>query len=83
MESSSVSPGDPTVIAAVLDWEMGAIGDPRADLGYLVATYTEPGGAQNPLGTSPVTATPCSVRSMAAGCAEFIWTAGRIPKTPI
>ena len=31
-------------IAAVLDWELGAIGDPRADLGYLVATYSEPGG---------------------------------------
>jgi aminoglycoside phosphotransferase (APT) family kinase protein len=39
----------------VLDWEMGAIGDPRADLGYLVATYTEPGGAKSPLGSSPVT----------------------------
>jgi aminoglycoside phosphotransferase (APT) family kinase protein len=43
-------------IAAVLDWEMGTIGDPRADVGYLVATYSEPGGAANPLGTSPVTA---------------------------
>jgi aminoglycoside phosphotransferase (APT) family kinase protein len=51
-----VSPGDPSVIAAVLDWEMGAIGDPRADVGYLVATYTEPGGAQSPIGSSPVTA---------------------------
>jgi aminoglycoside phosphotransferase (APT) family kinase protein len=51
-----VSPDDPSVIAAVLDWEMGAIGDPRADVGYLVATYTEPGGARNPLGSSPVTA---------------------------
>jgi aminoglycoside phosphotransferase (APT) family kinase protein len=48
----------PDRIAAVLDWEMGAIGDPRADLGYLVATYSEPGGDANPLGTSPVTATP-------------------------
>ncbi|HEX6663228.1 MAG TPA: phosphotransferase family protein [Gaiellaceae bacterium] len=48
----------PDRIAAVLDWEMGAIGDPRADLGYLVATYSEPGGDPNPLGTSPVTATP-------------------------
>ncbi len=48
----------PDRIAAVLDWEMGAIGDPRADLGYLVATYSEPGGNPNPLGTSPVTATP-------------------------
>ena len=43
-------------IAAVLDWEMGAIGDPRADVGYLLATYSEPGGAPSPLGTSPVTA---------------------------
>jgi aminoglycoside phosphotransferase (APT) family kinase protein len=46
----------PDRIAAVLDWEMGTIGDPRADLGYLVATYTEPGGEANPLGSSPVTA---------------------------
>jgi aminoglycoside phosphotransferase (APT) family kinase protein len=37
---------------------MGAIGDPRADLGYLLATYAEPGGGPNPLGTSPVTAEP-------------------------
>ncbi len=45
-------------IVAVLDGEMGAIGDPRADLGYLVATYSEPGREPNPLGTSPATATP-------------------------
>ncbi len=49
---------DPARIVAVLDWEMGAIGDPRADVGYLLATYSEPGGEANPLGTSPVTATP-------------------------
>jgi aminoglycoside phosphotransferase (APT) family kinase protein len=53
-----VAPDDPSRIIAVLDWEMGAIGDPRADIGYLLATYTEPGGGPNPLGTSPVTATP-------------------------
>jgi len=47
---------EPDRVAAVLDWEMGAIGDPRADVGYLVATYSEPGGRENPLGTSPVTA---------------------------
>jgi aminoglycoside phosphotransferase (APT) family kinase protein len=46
----------PAKILAVLDWEMGAIGDPRADVGYLLATYTEPGGPPSPLGTSPVTA---------------------------
>jgi aminoglycoside phosphotransferase (APT) family kinase protein len=43
-------------IAAVLDWEMGAVGDPRADVGYLLATYSEPRGEINPLGASPVTA---------------------------
>jgi aminoglycoside phosphotransferase (APT) family kinase protein len=45
-------------IVAVLDWEMGAIGDPRADVGYLLATYTEPDGQFSPLGSSPVTAEP-------------------------
>lgn len=50
--------GEPWRIAAILDWEMGAIGDPRADLGYLLATYSEPGGPPNPLGTSPATALP-------------------------
>ncbi|MDQ3672100.1 MAG: phosphotransferase family protein [Actinomycetota bacterium] len=56
--NTMVAPDDPSRILAVLDWEMGAIGDPRADLGYLLATYSEPGGPPNPLGTSPVTALP-------------------------
>jgi aminoglycoside phosphotransferase (APT) family kinase protein len=47
---------DPTTIIAVLDWEMGAIGDPRADVGYLLATYSEPEGDASALGTTPVTA---------------------------
>jgi aminoglycoside phosphotransferase (APT) family kinase protein len=54
--NTMILPGEPSRIAAVLDWEMGAIGDPRADVGYLLATYSEPGGPPNPLGTSPVTA---------------------------
>ena len=56
--NTMVAPGDASRIVAVLDWEMGAIGDPRADLGYLLATYSEPAGPPNPLGTSPVTALP-------------------------
>jgi aminoglycoside phosphotransferase (APT) family kinase protein len=56
--NTMVARDEPTRILAVLDWEMGAIGDPRADLGYLLATYSEPGGPPNPLGTSPVTALP-------------------------
>ena len=53
-----VAPGEPTRILAVLDWEMGAIGDPRADVGYLLATYSEPNGRVSALGSAPVTAEP-------------------------
>jgi len=53
-----VAAEEPTRIAAVLDWEMGAIGDPRADVGYLLATYSEPNGRPSALGSSPVTAQP-------------------------
>jgi aminoglycoside phosphotransferase (APT) family kinase protein len=53
-----VASDEPTRILAVLDWEMGAIGDPRADVGYLLATYSEPGGPPSALGSTPVTATP-------------------------
>jgi aminoglycoside phosphotransferase (APT) family kinase protein len=53
-----VTSAEPTRIRAVLDWEMGAVGDPRADVGYLLATYSEPGGRSSPLGSSPVTAEP-------------------------
>jgi aminoglycoside phosphotransferase (APT) family kinase protein len=56
--NTMVAPDDPTRIVAVLDWEMGAIGDPRADVGYLLATYSEPDGRFSPLGSSPVTAEP-------------------------
>jgi aminoglycoside phosphotransferase (APT) family kinase protein len=56
--NTMVAMDDPTRIVAVLDWEMGAVGDPRADVGYLLATYSEPGGDVNPLGASPVTGTP-------------------------
>ena len=36
-------PNGPARVLAVLDWEMATIGDPLADLGYLVATYAESG----------------------------------------
>jgi aminoglycoside phosphotransferase (APT) family kinase protein len=53
-----VAPAEPTRIVAVLDWEMGAIGDPRADVGYMLATYTERNGHVSALGSSPVTGEP-------------------------
>lgn len=33
----------PARVIGVLDWEMSTLGDPLADLGYLTATYSEPG----------------------------------------
>jgi len=71
-----VARGEPTRIEAVLDWEMGAIGDPRADVGYLLATYAEPGGEPNPLGTSPVTAEP-GFPAKAELAARYVERSGR------
>jgi aminoglycoside phosphotransferase (APT) family kinase protein len=36
-------------VAAVVDWEMATVGDPRADLGYLLSFWPEPGESA-PLG---------------------------------
>jgi aminoglycoside phosphotransferase (APT) family kinase protein len=66
----------PTRILAVLDWEMGAIGDPRADVGYLLATYTEPNGRFSPLGSSPVTA-EAGFPSRAELVARYVERSGR------
>jgi aminoglycoside phosphotransferase (APT) family kinase protein len=50
---------DPTRVAAVLDWEMAALGDPLADLGYLVATYEDATRASTPMSRlTPATAAP-------------------------
>jgi aminoglycoside phosphotransferase (APT) family kinase protein len=37
------APGAPARLAAIFDWELATIGDPLADLGYMTATYPEPG----------------------------------------
>ncbi|MDO8212607.1 phosphotransferase family protein [Conexibacter sp. CPCC 206217] len=36
-------------LAAILDWELAALGDPLADLGYLTAMWAQPGDAPNPM----------------------------------
>jgi aminoglycoside phosphotransferase (APT) family kinase protein len=52
----------PARVAAVLDWEMAAVGDPLADLGYLTATYAEPGSPPSPLELTAVTRNPGYLR---------------------
>ena len=39
----------PARVVAILDWEMATIGDPLADLGYLVATWAQPGDTEGAL----------------------------------
>jgi aminoglycoside phosphotransferase (APT) family kinase protein len=50
-----VAPDAPARLVAILDWEMATIGDPLADLGYLIASWSEPGVPDHPLLLSPVT----------------------------
>lgn len=43
------APDSPARLSAVLDWEMATLGDPLADLGYLCATWAQPGDVENPM----------------------------------
>ena len=43
--NTMLGPGTPARLVAIFDWELATIGDPLADLGYLTATYAEPGDA--------------------------------------
>lgn len=46
------APGDTPRLAAILDWEMATIGDPLADLGYLMVAWTEAGDPDDAPGAS-------------------------------
>ena len=48
----------PGRVSALLDWELATLGDPLADVGYLAATWSEPGSPGNALELSPVTRSP-------------------------
>src|SRR5699024_233453 len=53
------APGAPARVQAVLDWEMATLGDPLADLGYLVAMYADEGATGNSVtDLSPATRQP-------------------------
>jgi aminoglycoside phosphotransferase (APT) family kinase protein len=53
-----VSLDAPAHVVAILDWELATIGDPLADLGYLVATYSEANSPGGPMELSPATRAP-------------------------
>jgi aminoglycoside phosphotransferase (APT) family kinase protein len=41
------APGAPARLAAIFDWELATIGDPLADVGYLLATWAQPGDPES------------------------------------
>ena len=42
----------PAELVAIFDWELSTIGDPLADLGYLTATWVEPGDPEDTMWSS-------------------------------
>ena len=47
--NTMLAPGAPARLAAIFDWELATIGDPLADVGYLVATWAQAGDEDNML----------------------------------
>jgi aminoglycoside phosphotransferase (APT) family kinase protein len=43
LDNVMYAPGPPAHVLAIVDWEMATIGDPLADLGYLLSFWREPG----------------------------------------
>lgn len=44
---NAIYASDEPRVAAIVDWEMATIGDPLADLGYLLSSWREPGDSQS------------------------------------
>ena len=52
------APGAPARLIAIFDWEMATIGDPLADVGYMLMQWTEPGDALGKFNLNNVTLSP-------------------------
>ena len=52
------APSAPARLTAIFDWELATIGDPLADVGYLTATYAQPGDPDTTFARFAVTTQP-------------------------
>jgi aminoglycoside phosphotransferase (APT) family kinase protein len=50
LDNVMIAPEPPARILAIVDWEMATLGDPLADLGYLLSFWREPGDPEMGLG---------------------------------
>ncbi|MEO7819113.1 MAG: phosphotransferase family protein, partial [Actinomycetota bacterium] len=49
LDNTMFAPSAPTRLLAILDWEMSTVGDPLADLGWLLSFWHEPSDPPDPL----------------------------------
>ncbi len=73
------TPGPPARLLAILDWEMATIGDPLADLGWLLSYWTEPGEQpeEAPPGINMLDTTPPGFLNRAGLIARYEQRTGR------
>jgi aminoglycoside phosphotransferase (APT) family kinase protein len=73
------APGPPARVTAILDWEMATIGDPLADLGYLLAWWAQPGEAPDEVFWLPTVTTRPGFCTRAELAARYGEASGRSP----
>jgi aminoglycoside phosphotransferase (APT) family kinase protein len=56
--NTMLAPGTPARLIAIFDWEMATIGDPLADLGYMMIHWTQPGDPVGRFNLQSVTSLP-------------------------
>jgi len=58
LDNAAFEPDPPARLVAIFDWEMATLGDPLADLGWMVAFWAEPGDPGDGVMDRTVTALP-------------------------
>jgi aminoglycoside phosphotransferase (APT) family kinase protein len=56
--NAMLAPQAPARLVAIFDWEMAAIGDPLADVGYMMIHWAQPGDPETKFNLQAVTASP-------------------------